>query len=155
MPKKLALRMPAQFAMQSDVASELTKVVGQNVRRYREASGLSQYALAERAGVHRNTVANLELGSLRSLNLETLEQIARALGVGVDDLLRPPVVDSGLDQSFAEFLASPMAEGITEEERRDLWLTTSSRWRGMGPPNIKGWYHALELLRSERKRARS
>ena len=53
--------------------------VGRILRVKRESLGISQEALAERAGVDRSYVSILERG-LKSPTLETLEKICVALG---------------------------------------------------------------------------
>src|SRR5712692_11834296 len=58
---------------QADLAYE-----AQQVRRLRRQAGLTQEALAERAGIARPNWARVESGRYRP-SLETLERIARAL----------------------------------------------------------------------------
>lgn len=57
-----------------------------NVRRLRAKRNLSQKALAERSGVSVSYVSMLERGQ-RSPPLETIEKLARALGVPPSTLL--------------------------------------------------------------------
>ena len=57
-----------------------------NVRRLRAKKNLSQKALAERSGVSVSYVSMLERGQ-RSPPLETIEKLARALGVPPATLL--------------------------------------------------------------------
>jgi transcriptional regulator with XRE-family HTH domain len=57
-----------------------------NVRRLRAKRNLSQKALAERSGVSVSYVSMLERGQ-RSPPLETIEKLARALGVPPATLL--------------------------------------------------------------------
>jgi transcriptional regulator with XRE-family HTH domain len=61
--------------------------LGGRIARLRGARGLSQEALATRAGIHRVTLANIERGAKRP-DLATLERLARALRVPLADLLR-------------------------------------------------------------------
>ena len=63
--------------------------LGQRVRRLRNTAGLSQNALARAAGIGRVTLVRLEKGE-QTPRFKTLEAIARALGVGVSDLLVEP-----------------------------------------------------------------
>ncbi|MEQ9449856.1 MAG: helix-turn-helix transcriptional regulator [Rhodospirillaceae bacterium] len=56
------------------------------VRVFRDLRGLTQGALAERAGVNRVTVAELETGRKQG-SVDTLKRIAEALGVTIDDLI--------------------------------------------------------------------
>jgi transcriptional regulator with XRE-family HTH domain len=61
------------------VREEQKTAVGRVLRVKRESLGISQEALAERAGVDRSYVSILERG-LKSPTLETLERICVALG---------------------------------------------------------------------------
>jgi transcriptional regulator with XRE-family HTH domain len=63
-----------------------TGLVGRNVRRLRTERQLSLGALARRAGLAKQTLANLESGA-GNPTIETLLAVARALGVGATWLL--------------------------------------------------------------------
>lgn len=60
--------------------------LGQRVRRLRNAAGLSQDALAGAAGIGRETLVRLENGEQRP-RFKTLGAVAKALGMGVSELL--------------------------------------------------------------------
>jgi transcriptional regulator with XRE-family HTH domain len=62
------------------MSEDVRRMVGRNVRRLRNAAGLSQAELAERMGVDRAYVSGLELGQ-RNPTVVTLWHIAKALGV--------------------------------------------------------------------------
>ncbi len=62
------------------------QTLGQRIRRLRNAAGLSQAALARAAGIGRVTLVRLEKGD-QTPRYKTLDAIARALGVGVSELL--------------------------------------------------------------------
>lgn len=53
---------------------------GEKVRALRMKKGLSQEALADAAGLHRTHISLIERGR-RSVRLETVEALAKALGV--------------------------------------------------------------------------
>lgn len=61
-------------------------VFGQNVRRLRQARGLSQEALASRAGMDRSYLGSVERGK-RNISLQGMVTIARALDVSVSELV--------------------------------------------------------------------
>ncbi len=60
--------------------------IGEQVRAWRAARGLSQVALAERAGVGAVLVARLELGQTDA-RLSSLRKLAAALRVTVGELV--------------------------------------------------------------------
>lgn len=55
--------------------------IGKRIRTLRKAREMTVLQLAEKAGVHENTVRNAEYGRLESMQLRTLARIADALGV--------------------------------------------------------------------------
>ncbi len=65
---------------------DLQGVVGENLRAYRQARGLSQEAFADELGVHRTYLGGLERGE-RNLTLQSLERLAEQLDVGPLELL--------------------------------------------------------------------
>lgn len=65
-----------------------TKVTN-SVRAVREAAGMTQAELARQVGVTRQTLIAIEQGRY-SPTLELAFQLARAFGVGLDDLFAYP-----------------------------------------------------------------
>ncbi|WDY59742.1 helix-turn-helix domain-containing protein [Pseudomonas sp. PSKL.D1] len=63
--------------------------VSLNVRGLRNASGMSQAALAERSGVSRRMLVAIEAGE-KNVSLTTLDLIAEALGVAFSTLIQAP-----------------------------------------------------------------
>lgn len=53
--------------------------------------GYTRIMLAEMTGLHLNTIAGIEGRVFQTTTIDTLVLLANALGVGVDDLLRPYV----------------------------------------------------------------
>jgi transcriptional regulator with XRE-family HTH domain len=58
---------------------------GDRVRSLRHAIGLSQEALADKAGLHRTYVGSVERGE-RNVSLDNIYALARALGAPVASL---------------------------------------------------------------------
>jgi len=66
---------------------DMRKLVGRNAARLRDAAGLTQEALAERAGMSQQYISDLERGK-RNPTVVTLYELAQALGVGPVELVR-------------------------------------------------------------------
>lgn len=59
---------------------DIVKVFGDNLRKYRNALGISQEAFAEKCGLHRTYISAIECYR-RSIALENVQRIADALGI--------------------------------------------------------------------------
>ena len=66
--------------------SKISKVLGETIRTKRLEAGLSQEQLAEKANLARNYIGNIERAEYK-VTVETLSQIAKALGVKMRDLV--------------------------------------------------------------------
>jgi transcriptional regulator with XRE-family HTH domain len=69
------------------VIMEIREIFARNLRRARQAQGLSQEDLAHKAEVDRTYVSSLERG-IYSPTIEVVERLAIALGVDTADLIR-------------------------------------------------------------------
>lgn len=65
---------------------DLQRIVGRNLRAYREARGLSQEAFAEVLGIHRTYMGGIERGE-RNLTLKSVERIANRIELDPQSLL--------------------------------------------------------------------
>lgn len=65
---------------------ELQKIVGENLRTYRTAQGLSQEQFAEVLDVHRTYMGGVERGE-RNLTLKSVERLAARINVDPITLL--------------------------------------------------------------------
>ena len=86
--KKGTLLSRALRKMRCQVArhSEVTAKFGEKLRKLRKERGVSQEELAARAGLHRTYVSSVERGE-RNVSLETIDKLARALGLPMGDLM--------------------------------------------------------------------
>jgi transcriptional regulator with XRE-family HTH domain len=62
------------------------KQTGLRMRQFRRNAGLTQAQLAEKTGIHVNTIARLERGK-HTPSHPTLRKLAEVLGVTVSDIL--------------------------------------------------------------------
>ena len=66
---------------------DVRRVVGQNVRRFREQKAWSQEELAARSGIHRTYISGVERG-VRNPTVTIVSILASSLGVSGAELLR-------------------------------------------------------------------
>lgn len=63
-------------------------MLGENLQKYRKEKGLTKTQLGKKAKVHFNTIKNIEKGIQSNSNITTLEKLATALDVTVNDLIK-------------------------------------------------------------------
>jgi transcriptional regulator with XRE-family HTH domain len=62
--------------------------ISDNIRKLRQKKGMSQDRLSKEADLALNTIVKIETGENPNPTVETLEKIAKALGVSVADLFK-------------------------------------------------------------------
>jgi len=62
--------------------------IGKNIKKLRQVKVLSQDRLSKLADVSYNSIIKLETGGITNPTIDTLQKIAKALGVSVDVLLK-------------------------------------------------------------------
>lgn len=66
---------------------ENVSVLGQNIKRIRQSKNISSTALAKMADIGVSTISQIETGKRQTLQGATINKIANALNVSVNDLL--------------------------------------------------------------------
>jgi transcriptional regulator with XRE-family HTH domain len=61
--------------------------IGKNIKKLRKTKDLSQDKLSKLADVSYNSIIKIETGGIQNPTIETLQKIAKALDVSVDDLI--------------------------------------------------------------------
>lgn len=132
-------------------SSGVLTFLSENVKRHRTAAGLSQTALAERAGLSRRTITALEAGDI-NISMTRVDAIAEALGTTFVNLVSDPArTDERLEvrawrgrssESEAKLLAAAPASSETQ-----LWVFT------LGPgdsyqaePDPVGWSEMIYVV---------
>jgi transcriptional regulator with XRE-family HTH domain len=72
---------------------KIREVLALNVRKLRQARGLSQEELAHRADINRTYISSIERCRY-SAGVDVINRIARILGVEAADLLKRPLPES-------------------------------------------------------------
>lgn len=94
-------------------SSHLRQSFGQAIRNQRIEQAISQEELAERAGLHRTYVSDVERG-VRNLSLGSIERLAQALNVTVAFLFSQVPTEAG---------ATPIDLMVVDSDRRGLEST--------------------------------
>jgi len=87
---------------------ELMAVIGENLRAFRKRDRLTQAELAEKVGISSAHYAALENGR-KSMSLLVLLQLAEALDVSTDSILKKPGTEHDIDS------INMMLKGVTSE----------------------------------------
>jgi transcriptional regulator with XRE-family HTH domain len=88
--------------------------IADTVREARLRAGLTQAALAERAGVPKSTVGRIESGA-RTPSVELVERLVRAAGFELTPSLSEP--DPGTDSMFERTLRRTPAQRLADATR--------------------------------------
>ena len=75
--------------------------LGENIKLFRKLRGLTQERLSKKANLSRSYLADVERDRYNP-SVDTLQAIARALSVGVNDLLGPSIEASSSVQSIKD-----------------------------------------------------
>ena len=67
---------------------EIQEILAANLRRHRQAAGLSQEELAHRADIDRTYISALER-CVYSASIDVVDRLAKGLGINASDLLLP------------------------------------------------------------------
>lgn len=62
--------------------------IAKNVKKIRKKKGISQDKLSKLAEVAYNTIIKIESGAIQNPTIETVQKIAKALGVSLDELTK-------------------------------------------------------------------
>ncbi|PJA82856.1 MAG: XRE family transcriptional regulator [Candidatus Nealsonbacteria bacterium CG_4_9_14_3_um_filter_37_29] len=62
--------------------------IAKNIKKLRQEKGISQDRLSKLADLSLNTIVNVEAGNNPNPTIETIEKIAKAFEVSIDELLK-------------------------------------------------------------------
>ena len=122
--------------------------IGDRLRYIRKELGYTQREAAERADMQYQYLSNLENNRIPNPSLDTLQRLADAYGLGVDQLIGRGVLSldaNDLPQGLQELLEDPQwAEEITDD-----WIATLLRieYRGVSLRSKRQFLEAYLYLR--------
>ena len=96
------------------IMSEIVKILGQRIRNYRTALGLSQEKLAELSGCHPTYIGQVERGE-KNATIESIEKISSALNVSLSSLFEK----IGAKENGANCIPLQCYEFISEKTKNE------------------------------------
>ncbi len=116
------------------------KILSGNLIIARARVRLSQAALAEAAGVTRQTISDIERGATNA-TLDVLDKIVQVLGIPIDRLFIPPFEGAVDDDELLRRRNSPREENV---DARDLMVAMdeaagrpTKAYSGAGRPRVR------------------
>ena len=96
--------------------TELQKIVGGNVQKYRVKRKLTQEELASKVNINSSAITRIENGQ-RMMSVPTLVAVAYALGVSCDALLRSEEITSQRIKNICSLLEGHSDSSLDQIER--------------------------------------
>lgn len=119
-------------------------MLGESLLRERKRAGLTQAALAEKAGdaVSQTDVTRIESGATRRPGYEKVAALAKALGIDIGALAGTGALSDAAEVTLQQFLG---IERVTPHEEA---LLRDCVARLGGRPTIRTWGYTLDAIRS-------
>lgn len=124
--------------------------VGEAIRYWRKRTGITQEALAHRAGLAPTSIVRLERGEVRAPRLSTLEKLAGALQIPVAELVQY-VADIKAPSTHAEY-SGPLVE--VSGPFTAIYERTHDGWWVVSVPEIPGAHSQGRTLEDAREMIR-
>ena len=95
--------------------SDIANIIGERIRLYRNCAGLSQEALAEKAGLHSTYIGQLERGE-KNATLESIEKVVRALDLSFETLFENIIIGNTKNEYAVECYEMITALPVSEQK---------------------------------------
>ena len=111
-----------------------------NLKRYREAYGFTQQALAERISISRQAYSNYETAK-RDPDLDLLTKLCEVYSITLDQLVRTPFSEDEFKESIASYHISYRSGTndilyLTDEEIRFVLEYRGAEWEQIGRAHV-------------------
>jgi len=91
---------------------------GKTVKLWRDKLGVSQEKLAERAGLHRTYISDIERGA-RNVSLESIQKLAEALGVSMATLFANSGEEPAVSVPVKHLASNELVDILLVEDNKD------------------------------------
>jgi transcriptional regulator with XRE-family HTH domain len=122
--------------------------VGSRIRKFRVEKGLSSSELAERAGVSKSYLSELESNTDgdKKPSAEVVYKIGKALGVAMSDLLGKPIITAPRTKPPASLLR--FAKENPDIPQGDIEMLSQIQFRGAPPKSSQRWAFIYQAIRN-------
>ncbi|TDL31818.1 XRE family transcriptional regulator [Jeotgalibacillus sp. S-D1] len=105
-------------------------MIGENIIKLRKEKGLTLSELAEKAGVSKSYLSNIERNLKQNPSIQVMEKIAWVLRVDLNQLLEESAVFKTDDKELAYFIKELIDHDISKEQLRELKLIFEfTKWK--------------------------
>lgn len=123
------------------------KAIGRRIKRYREDKSMTAAQLAERAGISRSYVSELEngKGDHKRPSAQVMYKIGKALGISMSELLGQPLITESPTRP------SPSLQQFARDHKipdADVEMLASIRFRGDAPQTAERWEFIYNAIRA-------
>ncbi len=117
---------------------------GKRVRERRDQEGLSQEELAERVGISRNYLSQIERGQANNISWQLMERLASTLGMRleVEQELGEDISMDRLPPGLAEFVES------ADLPPDDVRMLSQLQYRGHKPTTAQQWRLLYNIIKA-------
>ena|SRR5690606_3624504 len=107
-------------------------MIGKRIQEFRKKRGLSLTELAERAGVAKSYLSNVERGIQSNPSVQFLEKVSGVLGVAIEHLIHveDDTDPAQLDPQWRQLVLDAMDSGISKDEFREF--LEFQKWKKSG-----------------------
>ena len=129
-------------------------IFGKKIRKRRMEKEMSLGVLAERTGISKTYLSQIERGHIQNPSVVFMHKICTSLGITLADLFNRPVhlnvayfdnIYENLPESLRELIKERGVELDIREE--DIQMLQGIRYRGKRPATSDGWLHILWSIR--------
>ena len=111
-------------------------MIGKNIYRFRKNRGLTLSELAERAGISKSYLSNIERNINQNPSIQVMEKIALVLGEDLNTLLETKInveKKQQIEREWIDFVYELKKAGVGKEELREYKILIDFiKWQNSG-----------------------
>lgn len=112
------------------------RMIGKNIYRFRKNRGLTLSELAERAGISKSYLSNIERNINQNPSIQVMEKIALVLEADLNTLLETKInveKKQQIEREWIDFVYELKKAGIDKEEIREYKILIDFiKWQNLG-----------------------